>query len=644
MQTLHINQIESKLLEFSQTLRTTKDPIELSEKTQQLLKTIFQTPFASLWIFNSQKMQLVRLRKDNSTNLLEAKDQKGLLYDVFMSKKTKFFNNITTNKEYIPSIDNPDSLDLYSKIITPILNKDGEILGLVTAYSTFQNPKEFTQDDSKIFHIIMPYLVDAICAIEQCCSLNEEEKKQKHQQNLQNVLAQLQQLHSTPNEEFNHTKALLQDLQTPTKNLYEFLTLLEEKVVDPRLKHYIANAKANSEFISSLNHLIFTNLDTKKRNETLESQTINSVQYFSTIADSFVASMYNKSISFNVFIDPFIPKEIKIDTLKLQRVLLNLIDNAYKFTPKNRCIEFCVEYNQPQNQLDITIKDNGIAITQNKRQTILKTFQEENLTIESEVTKGNTFRVTVSLQKHPSTSAFQQLSNPNAKIFILMDQKNSCSANNIAKQLIHLGIQKKQIKAINSLELLKADATHLISFQNKLDLDTVVFCNENEIENLIVEEQLFSISRSHENCTHQIVSQYSYMTHILYSFLNKKQPATVLIIDDNQINITLLKKILSEELVLIQSALTAQDALELVEKSIEKNRYFSAIYIDELQSAISCDEILNTIRSLELKHNLPPATIASLSGVATNKNYDIILSKPFKREEIFQVLTKSLTK
>lgn len=644
MQTLHINQIESKLLEFSQTLRTTKDPIELSEKTQQLLRTIFQTPFASLWIFNSQKMQLVRLRKDNSTNLLEAKDQKGLLYNVFMSKETKFFNNITTNKEYIPSIDNPDSLDLYSKIITPILNKDGEILGLATAYSTFQNPKEFTQDDSKIFHIIMPYLVDTICAIEQCCSLNEEEKKQKHQQNLQNVLAQLQQLHSTPKEEFNHIKALLQDLQTPTKNLYEFLTLLEEKVVDPRLKHYIANAKANSEFISLLNHLIFTNLDTKSYNETVEFQTINSVQYFSSIADSFVASMYHKSISFNVFIDPLIPKEIKVDTLKLQRILLNLIDNAYKFTPKNRCIEFCVEYNQPKNQLNITIKDNGIAITPNKRQAILKAFQEENLTIKSEVEKGNTFKLTISLQQHPSRATFQQLNNPNAKIFILMDQKNSCSANNIAKQLIHLGIQKEQIKAINSLELLKADATHLISFQNKLDLDTVVFCNENEIENLIVEEQLFSISRSHENCTHQVVSQYSYMTHILYSFLNKKQPPTVLIIDDNQINITLLKKILSEDLVLIQSALTAQDALELVEKSIEKNRYFSAIYIDELQSAISCDEILNTIRSLELKHNLPPATIASLSGVATNKNYDIILSKPFKREEIFQVLTKSLTK
>ena len=655
------NEIETILIDFSAKLKNIDSATVANDAVETLIKEILQTEFASLWIYKQDSSLLIRFR-DTPTKI-DINNKKGILYKSLMTKELSIYNNLTTDLTYVDSIDNPDSINIYSKIILPIIEND-ELLGIATAYSTFQNQKDFTEYDSKLFKIILPYIKDTICVINQCCNLQDDEKLKKHKKNLQIAVDKLNDL-KYAKDEFNYLSAMVHDISIPANNLYGFLALLEDKLDDPRLKHYVANAKESADFIDKISKAILSRVANNTKEQIVECEVVNSVSFFSHIADEFVSNMYNKHISFNIFIDPLIPKEIRIDALKLKRTIINLIDNAYKFTPKNRCIEFSVEYNQIQKKLEIIVKDNGIGISLKKRQELIESFNNEynsnisngiglaicacyinefdgKLSIDSELGKGSKFHFDVPLQEYSSTPTFKQINNPNAKVLILLDEKNSCSANNIAKQLVRLGLKKEQIKAVSSLDNIDEDTTHIISFQNKLTLDVVMLCNKQDIKNLIVEEKLFSISRSQANCTHQIVSQYGYFTNTLYSFINTKQLPIVLIVDDNQINMTLLKKMLSEELCIVESATTGDMAIEMVQSAIKKKRYYSAIYMDELESAMSCDEVVNKIRFLEKQSGIENATIASLSSNTKNKNYDIFVSKPFKREEISMVLTRSL--
>ena len=56
-----------------------------------------------------------------------------------------------------------------------------------------------------------------------------------------------------------------------------------------------------------------------------------------------------------------LPK-IMVDTDKFQQILLNLIDNASKYSPENSTVEVNVGQNYKENTLFIKIKDSGCGI------------------------------------------------------------------------------------------------------------------------------------------------------------------------------------------------------------------------------------------------------------------------------------------
>jgi len=467
--------------------------------------------------------------------------------------------------------------------------------------------------------------------------------------------------------DFSYLTAIVNDIQTPANNLYGFLTILEENIDDPRLKHYINNAKESASFINELTTSVLDRAFNDMESKNSKYEMVNSAKYFSKISEIFVANMYKKSISFNVFIDPLLPKEIEINSLKLKRTIINLIDNAYKFTAKNGCIEFSVRYKAKDNKLHIFVKDNGIGIEKNKQKEIIKAFKqvEDNtnaiygghglglaicscyinefngqLKIDSELGKGSTFYFDLPIQKNSSESTFKPLDNKNIHICILMDKHNSCSANNIGRQLMSMGVKKGQIKAIESISNIEKETTHIISYQSKISLEVVLFCGKNRIENLIIEEKLFSISRNQETCINLIISQYGYFTDTLYSFISQSKTPRILIVDENRINIALLKGILSEELCIIETANTAQKAIDMINQAILKDKAYTLIYMDDLESVISSDEVLNILRRLESKNSLDRTLVVSTSSDEEihNSSYDFHVNKPFKKDEIVTIL------
>src|ERR1035437_10684281 len=58
----------------------------------------------------------------------------------------------------------------------------------------------------------------------------------------------------------------------------------------------------------------------------------------------------------------------------LVTVLLNLLDNAYKYTYENRRIELSVSYRN--GRISFTVEDNGIGITERDQKKIFRRFYQ----------------------------------------------------------------------------------------------------------------------------------------------------------------------------------------------------------------------------------------------------------------------------
>ena len=96
------------------------------------------------------------------------------------------------------------------------------------------------------------------------------------------------------------------------------------------------------------------------------------LQHVTAIASSKLA---NKELEFLVKIDPDIPRELVGDPLRLGQILINLTDNAIKFTEKGEValsVDMASEVETGSVRLRFTIHDTGIGLTETQ---IAKLFQ-----------------------------------------------------------------------------------------------------------------------------------------------------------------------------------------------------------------------------------------------------------------------------
>lgn len=67
-----------------------------------------------------------------------------------------------------------------------------------------------------------------------------------------------------------------------------------------------------------------------------------------------------------------------IDSKKMDKVLYNLLSNAFKFTPKNGSIELALTYDENKQMCRISVKDTGVGIPKEKQHLLFSRFTQIN--------------------------------------------------------------------------------------------------------------------------------------------------------------------------------------------------------------------------------------------------------------------------
>ncbi|MEO5790248.1 MAG: response regulator [Gelidibacter sp.] len=87
-----------------------------------------------------------------------------------------------------------------------------------------------------------------------------------------------------------------------------------------------------------------------------------------------------KNLEMLLDMDPHIPKNIWIDVMRLEQILINLLENALKFTEKGEIklsVQVLDDYGNDKMLLRFAVKDTGIGINEDQLQEILNSFTQE---------------------------------------------------------------------------------------------------------------------------------------------------------------------------------------------------------------------------------------------------------------------------
>ena len=674
MKELNSKTLQNKLALVSKNIDLAQSNIEINAIIEELVTSLLDAEFCSLWYYDEEQMALVRERSNGTPTTLSLEEKTGIIYKCFMTKEPKIYNYLASDKDYVAKLDNPDGIKIRSKIIYPLLHED-EFVGIVTAYNSIKSSKKFRRDDLELLEAIAPYLIEVLYKMHSCCDVNCTCNKLEPHAAESLAVENIQKIEQSQEEKFSSEKMLssmsnfIHDIRTPANTLHGFLELLESQIADKRLKEYIVNAKESASFINQLTTSMLNRISLQREEKEFHLKEIDTVKFFGNIVEMFVSNMYEKKIAFNVFIDPLLPKTIEIDELKLKRVLINLLGNAYKFTPYNKSIDFNVKYNQETKEAMISIKDTGIGIPKDKQQEIFEAFKQAadttaleyggtglglsicstyvadlggELKLESQENIGSNFYFNLALKVKDPEPTFTPLKVKNIKITVLMSPGNKYSLLNIARYLVRMNIDKNNIMAVASLREMPADTTHLIVYQNKLG-ETLQNEIPKSIKMLIVEEELFSLNCEdlQENC--EIISQYGYIVQELYRFINTKAMPRVLIVDDDKTSITLLDKILENEYCEVEKATNGKVALEMIIDSHKRLMPYDVIYIDNNMPHMSGIEVMQNVREFEKDNNLKPVYAVSTSGDMLDMqthgdSFNEYVGKPFRVAEIRKIL------
>ncbi len=641
---------------------------EINTIIEKLLRDFTNSEFSNFLIYNKDTQLLNRHENDN--NRISMVNPQGLLGDAYLAKKSAIYNHIASEKYYMIEIDNPENSRIKSQIIVPIV-KDDTLIAIVRVSRSIRYIKNYTEHDLDLIKSLTPFLIKVSLVLSSQTKVSDM-TLQSTQIN-QEIVDIEQKSHTSQSQEdvMLFISNTVHDIRTPANTLYGFLELIESQVKDVRLRGYIENAKESASFINQLTDSILQKAKHEYEADKPLFIEVNSIKFFSQIANSFSANMLNKNIDYTIFIDPSIPKKIKINSLILKRILINLLGNAYKFTPKDKTIAFNILFNAETDSLKISIKDGGIGIDKSRQDAIFEAFKQAEdttsekfggtglglsisaqyvkdlgglLSLDSEIDKGSDFYFEIPVISIDATPSQKPLLLKNKTITILTDDQENSNVNLIINYILSLGMPREKISISNTMCI---DTTHLFCFEHKFDKEIKQITTEKKIELVVIEESLFALKNNALFDAITIISKNTYYGDTIHSTLLTENISRVLIVDDNRINIEVIKAILEDEYCELSTANNGAKAIMLFKDAYLKGESYDMIFLDKYLPVLSGLEVIKSIRNIEKNKNINPIYAISTTGdplqTAEEKElFDRLVTKPLSNTKLKESFYKAL--
>jgi len=314
-------------------------------------------------------------------------------------------------------------------------------------------------------------------------TINDITERLKTSQRLQNALNDAQKATEAKSAFLANTS---HEIRTPLNAIIGLTHLLSEERLSESQHQLVEKINLSGR---SLLEIINDVLDLSKieANEmTLESRPTELVELLEEIAGIFSVQADSKDLDFDLTIDPGFPDWVQVDGIRIRQILVNLLNNALKFTLRGKITllaEVLSQHSEAGSNYILakfSVADTGIGISAESQKRLFRPFSQADTSttrrfggtglglsivsklvelmggsIDLDSTEGSGSRFCVEmLLRLTSMDDLSEQDNDSAGLFVLIAEDDPLDAKHIKKLIRALGWRSELVS--NGLELLQA--------------------------------------------------------------------------------------------------------------------------------------------------------------------------------------------
>ncbi len=349
--------------------------------------------------------------------------------------------------------------------------------------------------------------------------------------------------------------------------------ILREKVSDKVRKYALDIQSAGKTLLSIINDILdFSKIESGKMELVPVEYGFASVM--NDVVNMTMKKAQDKGLIYNLKVSKDIPSVLNGDEIRVRQVMLNLINNAIKYTHEGS-VSVDVSYDDGTSMLWVVVSDTGIGIKNEDLGKLFGSFQrleeDKNRNIEG---TGLGLNITMRLVKMMGGT---------------------------------IGVNSKYGEGTTFTATMKQEAVDRTPVGDFAD-------NLSKIQN----------------------PEHEYRPALI------APKATILIVDDNDMNLEVIEALLEDTKIGIVTAESGKECIEILRK-----RSFDLILLDQMMPGMSGTQTLETIRSEHLADNTSVIALTADAIVGARENYikegfSDYLSKPVMYEALEELLMKYL--
>jgi signal transduction histidine kinase/CheY-like chemotaxis protein len=494
------------------------------------------------------------------------------------------------------------------------------------------------------------------------------------------------------------------EIRTPMNGIIGFTELLKNTDATDEQKEFITIIEKSSQNLLGIINNILDLSKIESNKIEIEEVAFESRKEFESAIETFAATAAEKDIDLNYFFDMRIAPKLKGDPAKIREVLINLLNNALKFTPNGGEVTLEIEKTESRDSrawIRFSVSDTGIGMTPAQIDNIFKPFSQADvdttrkyggtglgltiakqyielmggtIEVKSEKGKGSTFFFTLPMEEIPVTDGILQNKFSGTRALQHISPEPLPLDEALGRYLDFLGLDVETFVSMEDLHSLRQahanDATFPLVFVDtrhtpddvltairNLDHSRLVLISDVTHRNIAQEfgvdqdSVIFrpltptKLVRTLEAKLHQHTSQKQ--ESIPSSSVAKAVfDAKALIAEDNLINQKLIQNILESMGLSTDLANNGQEALEK-----RKANQYDIVFMDIQMPIMDGVEATHAILQYEKESEIPHVPIVALTANALkgdrerflNEGLDEYVSKPIEMTELLYVLNKFLS-
>jgi signal transduction histidine kinase len=260
-------------------------------------------------------------------------------------------------------------------VLSPILTQN-EFIGIAFVGNQ-SNASPITEGDEEILSVLSNQIGQSLAnarLFEEVFRSRQalEFKVQERTQQLEQALQEVQKISQTKSE---FISAVSHELRTPLTSIKGYASILmtgKLGAIPETVKERLGKINAHSDnLVNLINELLDISRIESGRVEMKMSEH-NLASTIENVADLLTPQMRDKNINWKTSLAPDIPKLV-YDSSQVERIFINLIGNAVKFTPEQGTITVRAAYDKQKNFVSVGVSDTGIGIA---KDDLAKLFDE----------------------------------------------------------------------------------------------------------------------------------------------------------------------------------------------------------------------------------------------------------------------------